>query len=223
MAHEFPPDLRKRHGTAKNKAAETRTHRDPTGAKNTDKPSLFEGSAATPDTTVPGAFFDIDAVNLDEPGQEDFTNLGALLQHLRGTYPERLAGGRVVGARPSLPANTVAEFIKERGYSMSSGSYSLLEQGKTLPGDPVAFFSLLCECLAIRENSKYRPLLIAQYMFDVAVRSVGETFAVATVPRGAAALAGLRRQRQQARTRNEALAQNDALGRGAIQRPAVVI
>lgn len=224
MANVFLSYHRKGPGTVKNKDAETQTHQEQVDAKKTGTPTLFEGSSGRHDTTVPGEFFDRDSIDVDEPGPEDFPNLGALLVYLRDTYPERLANGRALGARLNLPANAVADYIKQRGYSMSSGSYSLLEQGKTLPGDPIAFFSLLCECLAVKANSKFRPLLIAQYLYDVAVRSVGEMFAETSVPRGAAALAGVREQRQAAQARDKVeQARDNTIGQETAKRPATVI
>jgi hypothetical protein len=74
---------------------------------------------------------------------------------------------------------------------MSSGSYSLLEQGKSLPGDAITFFTLICDCLAVKPNSKYRPLLLYQYLYDSAIRSIGAAFAVRVVKRGAPALRAL--------------------------------
>lgn len=165
---------------------------------------LFSGvdvNARNGHQPTPGKFFDASAIDFDETGQEDFEHLGALLLHLRLSYMSRLRAGMPHGAKVMLRATAVADYLKEHGYSMSSGSYSLLEQGKTLPGDAIRFFNLLCECLLITPESKYRPLLMYQYLYDSAVRSIGQDFADEYAPRGAQALQALReRVRQQTGT-----------------------
>ena len=175
------------------------TNRQPRDAQWGDgadtREAIFEGGAENHDTTGPGAFFDPDCIDLDEPGEEHFLHLSDLLVYLRETYAERLADGKPLGAKLSLSANKVAAYLKEHGYTMSSGSYSLLEQGKTLPGDPVAFFTHLCDCLAIKSTSKYRPLLLYQYLFDSAARSIGDSFAEKYVERGDCALQNLREKK----------------------------
>lgn len=182
-------------GAVGNKEAEISARMEQSGARAANRRSLFEGKADKSDRIALGMFFNKETVDFDESGPENFTNLGALLVYLRETYPSRLVDsndGRPLGPKVSVAALSIAEYLKEHGYSMSSGSYSLLEQGRTLPGTPITFFTLLCDCLAVKPNSKYRPLLLSQYVFDAAARSVGEQFADTFVPHGSRALSELR-------------------------------
>lgn len=168
----------------------SQTGRNKRGKASSETPPLqFEGRQERQETAK---LFDPRLIDFDDTGRETFSNLGELLVYLRETYPERLANGASIGAKWTLPATAVAQFLKDHGYSMSSGSYSFLEQGKTLPGNAIGFFNLLCDCLAIKPSSKYRPLLLYQYLFDAAVRSLGLEFAQEYVQSAPAALQTLR-------------------------------
>lgn len=128
----------------------------------------------------------------DDPGREDFDSLGDLLIYLRQTYGERIQHSGAHFPHISLAQQSVAAFLDEHGYSMTSGSYSLLEQGKTLPKNPERFLDSVSTCLAITPASKYWPLLRFQYMYDHAHRYVSKEFAEAHFPRGKKLLALLR-------------------------------
>ncbi|HKV84992.1 MAG TPA: hypothetical protein VJN88_10575 [Ktedonobacterales bacterium] len=120
----------------------------------------------------------------NDEGREDFESFGDLLLYLRQTYGERIRRTAPESPHVSLTALAVAEFLKEHGYSMTSGSYSLLEQGKTLPKNPEQFLDVISKCLGIDRLSKYWPLLRFQYLFDHARRYVDRDFAERHVPRG---------------------------------------
>lgn len=119
-----------------------------------------------------------------DEGREDFDSFGDLLLYLRQTYGERKRRMAPESPHVSLTALAVADFLKEHGYSMTSGSYSLLEQGKTLPKNPEQFLEVISTCLGIDRVSKYWPLLRFQYLFDHARRYVDRDFAECHVPRG---------------------------------------
>lgn len=172
------------------KVAETPAASEPE-AKD-EKPTLFSEQSDSQDDSGAHKLFNARIIDFDEEGREDFSNLGELLIHLRETYPARLAGGALKGVKVTVPASAVANYLKEHGYSMSSGSYSLLEQGKTLPGDASRFFPLIFECLLVQPTSKYRALLVFQYLFDAAARSIGAEFASEVVQKAPAALKTLR-------------------------------
>lgn len=126
-------------------------------------------------------------------GQNDFAHLGALLVHLRRTYGER-TGYSADGPAFTITALAVAEKLSHSyGYPMTSGSYSLLEQGISLPKNPERFFEAIGKVLAVDESSKYWALLRYQYLFDHARRTVGEDFAIKHCPRGQHALDLLRK------------------------------
>jgi hypothetical protein len=112
----------------------------------------------------------------DSVGDEDFESLGALLVYLRSTFFERVQSSTAGLAHPTLTAQAVADCLSAHRYSMTSGSYSLLEQGKTLPKNPELFMESICKCLGVSASSKYWLLLPNQYMYDHARRYLGAQF-----------------------------------------------
>jgi hypothetical protein len=128
----------------------------------------------------------------DSVGQDNFATFGDLLVYLRQTYGERVGLNSTGLPRVTLTAQSVAACLKEHGYSMTSGSYSLLEQGKTLPKNPELFLEAVSNCLAVKTTSKYWSLLRFQYLFDHARRYMDEDFAMSHFPRGRQALDLLR-------------------------------
>ncbi len=126
-------------------------------------------------------------------GANDFAHMGDLLVYLRRTYGER-TGYAADGPAFTITALAVAEKLSTRyGYPMTSGSYSLLEKGISLPKNPERFFEAIGKVLAVDESSKYWALLRYQYLFDHARRTVGEEFAITHCPRGQHALDLLRK------------------------------
>lgn len=140
------------------------------------------------------------SVQLDEPGPEDFKHLGDLLVYLRQTYSERSAPQGVDRPRIELRAAAVVEYLRKHGYSMTSGSYSLLEQGKTLPRNPERFLDIISACLIANPHSKYHLLLRRQYIYDHAARFVGKPYADQMIPHGAQLLSALRASQTAANT-----------------------
>lgn len=116
-------------------------------------------------------------------GKNDFKSLGELLVYLRDTYGER-TGYTAQGPAFDITALAVAEKLSQYGYHMTSGSYSQLEHGLTLPKNPERFFEAICAVLAIDKQSKYWVLLRYQYLYDQARRTVGDEFASTYCPRG---------------------------------------
>ncbi len=128
-----------------------------------------------------------------EPGTEDFENLGDLLVYLRQTYFDRgMQAGVEDRPRMELRAGAVAEFLRSHGYSMTSGSYSFLEQGRSLPRVPDHFLELAAYCLNVPATSKYHELLRAQYIYDHTRNTLGQEIADLTVRTGARLLDYLR-------------------------------
>ncbi len=125
-------------------------------------------------------------------GENEFQHLGALLVYLRETYGIR-TGYASHGPAFNITALAVAEKLSSYGYPMTSGSYSLLENGRSLPKDPERFFDAICKVLAVDKSSKYWVLLRFQYLFDHARLMVGDEFAVEHCPHGQLALDLLKR------------------------------
>ncbi len=102
-----------------------------------------------------------------------FEHLADLLVHLRETYPARRGLTVPGGPEMRLTAKAVADALNHAGYSMTSGSYSMLEQGKSLPKNPRLFFEALEKCLAIDPRSNEAKLLRDLYLRDYAERALG--------------------------------------------------
>jgi hypothetical protein len=127
-----------------------------------------------------------------DPGKEDFKHLGELLVYLRETYFDRISGGDPDRPRSDLKAAAVVDYLRKHNYSMTSGSYSMLEQGKTLPRNPEQFLDIISKCFRIDRSSKYWVLLRRQYIYDHTVRFVGKEYADQAVAHGSALLRSLR-------------------------------
>ncbi|WIG59048.1 MAG: hypothetical protein OJF49_001795 [Ktedonobacterales bacterium] len=157
------------------------TPRHPPNAPESDKRTYTRGitSSRANDATPLAPFV----------GQEDFQSFGELLRYLRVTYGERTGQNRPGAPKITLTALSLIDCLTDCGYpSMTSGSYSLLESGKTLPKDPEIFLDAISQCLAIGPADKYRVLLRQQYAYDLLARHAGPELAAAMVPRGAEAL-----------------------------------
>lgn len=118
----------------------------------------------------------------------DFESFGEMLTYLRQTYGARTGRTGRGLPRVNLTALSLIDCLKEHGYPITSGAYSLLEQGKTLPKDPERFFEAVCTCLAVERSDKYWTLLRYQYMYDMMARSVSREFADRYAPKGQRAL-----------------------------------
>lgn len=121
-------------------------------------------------------------------GRIDFDSLGDMLSYLRETYGERTGHSGQDLPKVRLTALSLISCLTKHGYPITSGAYSLLEQGKTLPKHPDRFFEAVCKCLAIEGTDKYWTLLRYQYMYDMMLRSVSREFADRYAPRGQKAL-----------------------------------
>jgi hypothetical protein len=124
----------------------------------------------------------------DDAAQEDFEDLGDLLRYLRKTYASRTGRSRAGMPKVTLTALSLIACMGEHGYPITSGAYSLLEQGKTLPRNPGRFFGAICTCLDVPSTDKYWVLLRYQYAYDLVARSVDRQFADRYVSRGSQAL-----------------------------------
>lgn len=87
-----------------------------------------------------------------------FENFGALLYYLRTTHSERVARNH-----PDMPIRRIRltqagliACLERSGYSISSGAYSEIEQGISLPRDPERFIGALSTCLELNDNERSR-------------------------------------------------------------------
>lgn len=165
------PDIAPPHEnrTAKSTVAAPRKPR----AKSTKSQGAPQASPAVRATAAPQASAPPMAV-----ANETSAHLGELLVHLRETYPERR--GLVAPGSPQmrLTAKALARCLNEAGYSMTSGSYSMLEQGKSLPKNPRLFFETLEHCLALDSASDDARRLRELYLLDYSARALEPRYTV---------------------------------------------
>lgn len=118
------------------------------------------------------------------PQHIDFPTFGALVRYLRTSYFERNGHDADAGLQVTLSQMALIRCMEKHGYSTSSGTFSLVEQGKILPQDPETFLSALCACLGIQSTDFYWYLLRHQYGYDHLARATGEDFARQLIPTG---------------------------------------
>lgn len=124
----------------------------------------------------------------EEPGPEDFRSLGELLVYLRNRANERAAAENA----PTLDAVSVKRALRAQGYKLPHKGYGVLEQDRELPAYPELFLNLICTVLGVGVDSKYRGLLVRQYLYDHARLYVGKDYADQNIPHGSAYLASVR-------------------------------
>jgi hypothetical protein len=137
-------------------------------------------------------------VPMTDDEQADFTNraagletpnFGALLRHFRENYSERI--GRKRGApvfRMRLTALALIDCLKDKGYAISSGAYSLIESGESLPKDARRFLSAATQCLELSPEEAEQ--LTDQLGYDVVRSRLGEDVAKRAFPETARTLRG---------------------------------
>lgn len=99
-------------------------------------------------------------------------NFGALLRHLRETYGDRIGANRPGKPRVLLTAQALLNAMKEAGFSLTSGSYSEIEAGNSIPRDPHGFITVVSECLALNEHE--RQMLVHRLGYDIVKSKLGD-------------------------------------------------
>lgn len=106
-------------------------------------------------------------------GQGERTpHFAELLRYYRENYGERIGGGGPGQPRIQLTASALLECMRERGYSLSSGSYSLIESGDALPRDAAKFITTVSQCLTL--SKKEQESLVHQFAYDYLRSKLGE-------------------------------------------------
>ena len=131
----------------------------------------------------------------NERSQKEFANFGDLVRYLRTSYGDRTGQNLPGRPRVTLTALSLIKCLAGHNYPITSGAYSEIESGNTLPRDPVRFWNAICQCLAIDENSAYWWLLRQHYGHDLLERLMGQEEADRLVPRGPNGLDHLRSRR----------------------------
>ena len=120
----------------------------------------------------------------NEEDAKEFACFGDLVRYLRTSYGDRIGQNLPGRPRVTLTALSLIKCLAEHGYPITSGAYSEIESGNTLPRDPVRFWDAICQCLAIDENSTYWWLLRQHYGHDLLERLMGLEEANRLVPLG---------------------------------------
>lgn len=105
-----------------------------------------------------------------------FQHFGEALRYYRETYQERIR--RNNPDMPDMPriritALSLISCMDRRGYSITSGAYSEIEGGISIPRDPRAFLDAVARCLAIEEGSNEWNQLVYQLGYDILVKKLG--------------------------------------------------
>jgi len=109
-----------------------------------------------------------------------FQHFGEALRYYRETYQERIS--RNNPAMPDMPriritALSLIGCMDRKGYSISSGAYSEIEAGISIPKDPRAFLEAAAKCLAIEEGSDEWRTLVQQLGYDIVAKKLGSEYA----------------------------------------------
>lgn len=103
-----------------------------------------------------------------------FENFGALLYYLRVTHLERVGRGD-----PDTPIKRVRytqaaliACLEQSGYPISSGAYSEIEQGISVPRDPKRFIQAVTSCLRLNDDEHKQ--LVKQLAHDVVEAKLGK-------------------------------------------------
>jgi hypothetical protein len=108
----------------------------------------------------------------------DSRSFGAMLRTLRESYPERVGHARPGTAlgNTKLSAAGLIKCLESHGVSMSSGAYSEIENGLSLPKNPKLFLEAVIVCLEL--SSKEADALIDQLGYDIVRSKLGDDIAV---------------------------------------------
>ncbi len=117
--------------------------------------------------------------NTDRP----FRAFGQMLREYRESYGERMRAKNPRLPRVRLTALALIENLEEQfDFHLTSGAYSEIEQGVTLPRELQRFVDAVTACLGIEKNSLDYHRLIQQLAYDVVAWRVGPDIAQQTVP-----------------------------------------
>lgn len=106
-----------------------------------------------------------------------YAHFGEALQAYRESVSDRLRLMNPHLPRMQLSAAVLLQAMREAGFSLSSGAYSEIEAGHTLPRDPSAFLDAVCPALAIERDS-LDWLILRQYLaHDIVKQKLGPTAA----------------------------------------------
>jgi hypothetical protein len=99
---------------------------------------------------------------------------GRQLRALRETYVERTGRGSASGPmlRTRVSALALIQCLEQAGYPISSGAFSEIENGLSIPRDAPQFVESVCACLQVTKDDKQD--LIDRLAYDVLYARLGE-------------------------------------------------
>ncbi len=111
-----------------------------------------------------------------------FQHFGESLRYYRETYQERTNKNNPDMPRIRITALSLIGCMERRGYPISSGAYSEIESGISIPKDPRAFLEAAAKCLAIEEGSDDWRALVQQLGYDIVAKKLGPEYASFVFP-----------------------------------------
>src|SRR5215469_880392 len=116
----------------------------------------------------------------NEQASDASLTFGSLLRRYRESYSDRLRKTHPEMPRVKLTALALIECIEKAGYSLSSGSYTQIENGSNFPHDPELFLSTVTRCLLLGDAEYHH--LARQLAHDVVRSRVGQKIADIAMP-----------------------------------------
>ena len=110
----------------------------------------------------------------------DGITFGSLLRSYRESYSDRLRKTHPEMPRVKLTALALIECMEKSGYSLSSGSYTQIENGSNFPHDPEQFLNTITRCLLLEDTHYY--LLARQLAHDVVQSRISKNIADIAIP-----------------------------------------
>jgi len=116
----------------------------------------------------------------NEQASDAAPTFGGLLRRYRESYSDRLRKTHPEMPRVKLTALALIESMEKAGYSLSSGSYTQIENGSNFPHDPERFLEIVTRCLLLDDAEYHR--LARQLAHDVVRSRVGTKIADIAIP-----------------------------------------
>jgi hypothetical protein len=107
-------------------------------------------------------------------GAGGMRHFGEMLRQFRESYYERVRPQRPDAPSPRLrlSALSLIKCLAQAGYSVSSGAYSEIEAGKSIPREPRKFVDAVAVCLELTAEQK--EALTRQLGYDIVYARLGD-------------------------------------------------
>lgn len=103
-----------------------------------------------------------------------FAHFGEVLRYARTSFGERVFNLPAGVAPPELTSRRLIACLAEHDYPISSGAFSSLEAGNSLPRDPERFLRALFVCLGLSPEDELGRLLTLYLAQDLLRRDLGK-------------------------------------------------